>query len=80
MTGTKFTALNLGLGILCHFLPKLVTVELSEYRGGGCEQTGRSYQGSQRIQRMAKESRETGKSISVLRCSKDPEFLNSLYY
>jgi hypothetical protein len=29
---------------------------------------------------MAKEPRETEKAISVLRCSKDPEFLNFPYY
>lgn len=40
MTGTKFTALNLGSGpglLLCYFFPKVFTVELSGYRGGGCE-------------------------------------------
>lgn len=36
MTGTKFIALNLDLGtLLCDFLPKVVIVELSEYRGSG---------------------------------------------
>lgn len=48
MTGTKFTALNLGSGsgiFLFHFLPKVVIVELSGYRGSGCEQARSSYQG-----------------------------------